>query len=144
MLYSQDPEPHLSELAHHFFESAPGGDLEKALDYAQRAGGRALTQLAYEEAARFYQQALQALDLKQRPDPRSQCELLLGRGEALARAGSMAGAQKRSSQQPSSREATAWPNIWRARRSRLRGRYPFAARERTADWFRSWRRRSLP
>ena len=30
-LYAQDQEPHLAELAHHFFEAAPGGDLDKAL-----------------------------------------------------------------------------------------------------------------
>ena len=63
-LYERDPEPHLAELAYHFFEAAPGGDVEKALDYARRAGARALELLAYEEAARFYQLALQALDLR--------------------------------------------------------------------------------
>ena len=30
-LYAQDQEPHLAELAHHFLEAAPGGDLDKAL-----------------------------------------------------------------------------------------------------------------
>jgi DNA-binding SARP family transcriptional activator len=93
-LYAQDPEPHLSELAYHFFEAAPGGDAEKALEYAKLAGERALGQLAYEEAARFYEQALQALDLKHPGDALAQCELLLGRGEALAKAGSMAEAKE--------------------------------------------------
>ena len=37
-LYELDPEPHLAELAYHFFEAAPGGDVEKALVYARRAG----------------------------------------------------------------------------------------------------------
>jgi DNA-binding SARP family transcriptional activator len=93
-LYAPDPDPHLSELAYHFFEAAPGGDVDKALDYARRAAERALEQLAYEEAARFYRQALQALELKPSIDPPTQCELLLGRGEALARAGSLAEAKE--------------------------------------------------
>ena len=92
-LYSQDPEPHLSELAYHFFESAPGGDIEKALDYAPRAGDRALRQLAYEEAARFYRLALQALELSQSVEPEARCELLLATGDALARAGNTPEAQ---------------------------------------------------
>ena len=40
-LYSSDLDPHLAELAHHFFESAAGGDGQKAVDYARRAGARA-------------------------------------------------------------------------------------------------------
>ena len=53
----------MAELAHHFFEAAPGGDVDKALEYAQRAGERALKLLAYEEAARFYELSLQAVEL---------------------------------------------------------------------------------
>jgi DNA-binding SARP family transcriptional activator len=94
VLYAQDPEPQLAELAHHFFEAAPGGDVDKALEYAQRAGARALKLLAYEEAARLYALALQALELKQSADPVIRCELLLSLGDALARAGSTPEAKK--------------------------------------------------
>ena len=87
-LYVQDPERHLAELAHHFFEAAPGGDVDKALAYAQRAGDRAVTLIAYEEAARLYELALQGLELKQPVDPAAHCELLLALGDALAKAGS--------------------------------------------------------
>jgi predicted ATPase len=45
-LYRQDLDPHLAELAHHFFEAAPGGDAGKAVSYARRAGQRAITLLA--------------------------------------------------------------------------------------------------
>ena len=93
-LYERDPEPHLAELAYHFFEAAPGGDVEKALDYARRAGARALELLAYEEAARFYQLALQALDLRKTFDPVERCELLLALGDPLARAGNTAEAKE--------------------------------------------------
>jgi DNA-binding SARP family transcriptional activator/tetratricopeptide (TPR) repeat protein len=85
--YAEDPEPHLAELAHHFFEAAPGGDVGKALEYAQRAGERALELLAYEEAARLYELALQALELKRSVDPPARCELLLRLGEVRERAG---------------------------------------------------------
>ena len=82
------PEPHLTELAYHFFEAAPGGDVAKALNYARRAGDRALDLLAYEEAARLYELALQALDSSQSADVRVRYELLVARGQALARGGS--------------------------------------------------------
>lgn len=86
-LYEQDPEPYLAELAHHFFEAAPGGDVDRAVEYARRAGDRALELLAYEEAARFYGLALQALEFRQPVDPVTRCALLLATGDALARAG---------------------------------------------------------
>jgi DNA-binding SARP family transcriptional activator len=92
-LYGEDSEPHLAELAHHFFEAAPGGDVDKALAYAQRAGDRALGLLAYEEAARLYELGLEALEMTQRVDPSARCELLLSLGEALAKAGSTAVAE---------------------------------------------------
>jgi DNA-binding SARP family transcriptional activator len=87
-LYAHDPEPHVAELAHHFFEAAPGGDVDKAFQYAQRAGDRALKLLAYEEAARFYDLSLQALELTQPVEHVRRCELLLALGDALAKAGS--------------------------------------------------------
>ncbi|HEV2775339.1 MAG TPA: AAA family ATPase, partial [Solirubrobacteraceae bacterium] len=41
-LYAADPEPHVAELAHHFFVAATTGELEKAIEYSVRAGERAL------------------------------------------------------------------------------------------------------
>ena len=38
-LYAANPEPHLAELAHHFFQAAPGGDVDKAVGYARSARG---------------------------------------------------------------------------------------------------------
>ncbi|MDP9226999.1 MAG: AAA family ATPase [Actinomycetota bacterium] len=87
-LYAMDPEPHLAELAHHFFEAAPGGDVSKALEYARRAGDGAIKLLAYEEAARLYELALQALEARVSVDPVSRCELRLALGAALGKAGS--------------------------------------------------------
>ena len=54
-------EPPLGELAYHWFQAAPGGASAKALEYATRAAEQAMAQVAYEEAARFYDYALQEI-----------------------------------------------------------------------------------
>jgi DNA-binding SARP family transcriptional activator len=85
-LYSADPEPHLAELAHHFL--AGGTPVrEKAIEYAQRAGDRAASQLAHEEAVRHYTSALHVLDATGSGDADTTGKLLLSLGEALSRAG---------------------------------------------------------
>src|SRR5262245_65456701 len=86
--YRQDLDPHLAELAHHFFEAAAGGGASKAVGYAERAGRRALALLAYEEAARLFKMALAALGLARPPGAdRARCRLLLALGDGLARMG---------------------------------------------------------
>ncbi len=90
-LYGEEPGPHLAELAYH---SVAGSDFDKGLRYAGRAGDRALALLAYEEAARLYETALEALDLAGPSDERMRCELLVSLGEAEARAGDMPAAKK--------------------------------------------------
>ena len=82
-LYAADIDAHLPELAYHFFEAAPGGDVEKAIDYARRAGDGALSQVAWEEAAGHYERALQALELLPGPDERVRVDILLALGRAL-------------------------------------------------------------
>jgi class 3 adenylate cyclase len=86
-IYAGEIEQHLDELARHFLEAAPGGQEEKAIDYAQRAGHQAFCDLAYEDAAEDFERALQVVDLKGSADPRSRCELLLALAEAQTRAG---------------------------------------------------------
>ena len=89
-LYGDEPGSHLAELAHH---SVAGRDFAKGCLYAQRAGDRALALFAYEEAARLYQTALEALDLtdgtrKSRFAPSSyslSANPRCGRGTALPR-----------------------------------------------------------
>ncbi len=85
--YRSDRDPHLAELAHHFGRAAPAGDVQKAVAYARLAGEHAIQLLAYEEAVRLFELALQALELEQSTDPLLRCELLLGLGDAQARAG---------------------------------------------------------
>jgi DNA-binding SARP family transcriptional activator len=83
-LCGEDPGPYLAELAHH---SIAGNDVANGLLYARRAGDRALSLLAYEEAARLYRMALQALELYSASDETMRCHLLLSLGEAELRAG---------------------------------------------------------
>ena len=86
-IYSADPEPHVAELAHHYFVAAAGGDLEKAIDYSVRAGERALSQFAYERAAEHFERALQAYGLQEGADAPRRCDLLLALATAQNRAG---------------------------------------------------------
>jgi len=81
-VHSASLDLHLAELARQFFVAAPLGLTPKAIDYARRAGERAASQLAYEEAVRLYEMALELAD-----QPTTRCELLLAVGEAHARAG---------------------------------------------------------
>jgi class 3 adenylate cyclase len=94
-LHSHDRDRHLAELAHHFLEGArDGSDPARAVDYATRAGERAMAQLAYEEAAAHYEAALGALEARGAVDRGQRCELLLALGEARARAGDVSGARE--------------------------------------------------
>jgi DNA-binding SARP family transcriptional activator len=88
-LYGASLEPHLAELAYHFYESARPTVADKALAYARRAAERSLRLLAYEEAARLLVVALRVLDGVEPPDGSVRCELLLALGDAYARAGDM-------------------------------------------------------
>ncbi|MGH2765851.1 MAG: ATP-binding protein, partial [Actinomycetota bacterium] len=91
-LKTSDLAPHLTELAHHFVQAAPAGDVERAVRYARLAGERAASLLAYEEAARLYRLALRAAE-RGGADPRSRCELLLALGDAQMKAGDASGSK---------------------------------------------------
>ena len=80
-------DAHLAELAHHFFEAAPGGDVDKAIDYAARAAEASDGKYAYDEAVAFHQRALDALELRLPMDEEKRAKLLLALGEAQLTAG---------------------------------------------------------
>lgn len=86
-LWRTDVEPHLAQLAHHFFRAAVGGGTSRAVAYARQAGDRALASLAYETGLRHYQMALEALELREPVDEELRCDLLLALGEAQTKAG---------------------------------------------------------
>jgi eukaryotic-like serine/threonine-protein kinase len=78
-------ERQLDDLARHFIEAAPAGELDKAVDYARRAAARAASQLAHEDAASLYAQALDLTDGSSIED-RARLEIAyeLGRARWLA------------------------------------------------------------
>jgi DNA-binding SARP family transcriptional activator len=86
-LHGADPDLHLAELAHHFRQSRRPEVRRRAASYAARAGERALTVYAYEEAI---QQFRLALDDTADGDSRSHDDLLLSLADAQVRAGDVA------------------------------------------------------
>jgi len=66
---------------------------KKVADYARRGAERSLKQLAYGEAARLYRLALDSVP-PARANRAERAELLLGRGEALKKAGNLAEAKQ--------------------------------------------------
>jgi len=91
-LYGDSIERRLSELAHHYLAAAPQAGMDKAIDYATRAGHRAAGAMAYEEAAEHFHRALGALGLVAADDARRGA-LLLALGNARVRAGDTAGSR---------------------------------------------------
>ena len=89
-VHAAELDPHLAELAYHFYEAAASAE---AVAYAARAGARAVAQLAYEEAERLYALALAALDAGGAATPAKRAELLLALGDAQGRRGDDAAAK---------------------------------------------------
>lgn len=86
-VYGHQPGPHLAELSDHFFRGAAAGDPAKAIEYAVAAARRAWSSLAFEEAARHYARALEAMRLSAPVDEGHRARLLLRLGEAHLRSG---------------------------------------------------------
>jgi hypothetical protein len=81
--HATDLDAHLDALAYHFGEGALAGDAAKAVDYARRAGERAMAELAFEAAARHFERALGSIDLEQTPDRVVRCDLLIAWARSL-------------------------------------------------------------
>lgn len=86
-LDGDDPGERIGELAYHWAHATQPQDGAEAVAYAQRAGDRALGQLAPDEALRWYRDALDLLDRVAVDDPRRRAELLLGLGDAQRQTG---------------------------------------------------------
>jgi class 3 adenylate cyclase len=86
-LYAGNADAHVGELAYHFYQAAPGGDIEKAIDYCMRAGDRAAALNGHEDAVGHYERALQALDLGTTAHAPHRCELLLKLGDVQFKSG---------------------------------------------------------
>ncbi len=86
-VHRADLDPHLPELARHFQASGNDADSERAIDYAVRAGRRADALLAFEDAARFFEAALDAHERRSGGDQARRCRLLLELGETQRKSG---------------------------------------------------------
>jgi DNA polymerase III delta prime subunit len=77
VLHAGRLDDHLPALAHHYARGvAPPAETDKAVEYATRAGNRALAQLAHDEAVAYYRQALDLLAEGSRDEAR-RLELLI-------------------------------------------------------------------
>lgn len=70
-------------IAHHLIEAAQASDATRAAGFARDAARVAFEQLAFEDAAASFRQALEVLELVAEPDPRLRSELLVDLGRAL-------------------------------------------------------------
>ena len=82
-LYGGRLDEHLPALAHHYGQASVPAASEKALGYAIGAGDRAVAQMANDQAASYYQRALELLEVVEPAgdDPR-RLDLLLRLGDA--------------------------------------------------------------
>ena len=76
----------LAELARHWIAATRPADMEKAVDYARRAGDAARDALAPEDAIRWYQQALDLHARQPVSDERQRAQLLAALGAAQCQA----------------------------------------------------------
>jgi tetratricopeptide (TPR) repeat protein len=86
--FGDDPGERLSELAGHWAAAVVSSDdAARAMPFAQRAAERALEQLAPDEAARWYRQALELYDRVPDGERARRCDLLIGLGESQRQSG---------------------------------------------------------
>jgi DNA-binding SARP family transcriptional activator len=108
VLHGANPGPWVAELAHHYLAAGIEATA-KAIEYCERAGDAATTQYAYEEAARWYSRALEALEASGSADAERRCDLLLSLGETASRAGSGEEARLALRRAAACAEEYGWP-----------------------------------
>jgi class 3 adenylate cyclase/tetratricopeptide (TPR) repeat protein len=86
-LYGDDPGSRVGQMAHHFAAAVRPSTPGKVVEYAGRAGRRAIEQLAPAEARRWFEHGLEVLHHAPNPDQYARCELLIGLGEAQRQSG---------------------------------------------------------
>jgi tetratricopeptide (TPR) repeat protein len=92
-LHALDLRPLLGEIAQHFLRAASIGGRERAIEYAFRAGRRALDSLGYEDAIEHFSRAA-AAQRAAGGDPRTLPKLLYWLGVAQRRGGAEAAARE--------------------------------------------------
>jgi predicted ATPase len=88
--YSDDRSQPLSALAYHFGEAARLEPNDEAVKYARRAGERAGSVLAFDEAVTEFKRALSSIEQARHREERERAELLVALGESQVRAGTIA------------------------------------------------------
>ncbi|MFQ5417296.1 MAG: protein kinase [Myxococcota bacterium] len=86
-LYGLAAGPHLAEIAHHCFQGAPGGDVDKAVATSKRAAEQARQSLAWEDAAGHAARALEAFEMKAVGDEAQLFDLIFSVGDLQRLAG---------------------------------------------------------
>lgn len=79
--------PHLTQLAHHYFEAAQAGQEDKASHFCRRAAETATARRAYSEAIVLLENALQVEDLRASGRDGTRFELLMELGRAQYQSG---------------------------------------------------------
>jgi tetratricopeptide (TPR) repeat protein len=82
-----DPGEQVTELARHWIAAARPVHPAKVVEYARQAGDRAMAQLAPEEGASWYSQALELVRAEAGGDPALEVDLLTALGRAQRQAG---------------------------------------------------------
>lgn len=85
-LEERDVEDAAADIAHHWIEAAALGNVAKIIESSRRAGDRAMSRVAFAQATRHYQDALEAIESVPRQHA-ARCDLLLGLGAASFGAG---------------------------------------------------------
>lgn len=86
-LAAGDPALYVDELAAHWAAGAGAADLDKAIDYARRAGAKATAGLAFEAAATHYRCAIEVLQANGDRHDALHCDMLIELGNAERNAG---------------------------------------------------------
>src|SRR6185369_12020894 len=85
--HALDLSPRLAEIAHHYGQAALDGDVDKAVEFARRAGDHAVESLAYDDAVSTFERGLEVLGRRrggpQAGDTLLRSELLLSLADAL-------------------------------------------------------------
>jgi DNA-binding winged helix-turn-helix (wHTH) protein/tetratricopeptide (TPR) repeat protein len=124
-LHGAQSEAHVAELAHHHFQGAPGGDVERAVSLCERAAERAMRVLAYEESAVHLERALLALDLLAPVDEVHRCELLLGLADAQEHAGDFSAGSRTGERAFEAARDLARPDLMARAALAVAGRFDF-------------------
>jgi len=81
------PGQRVDELARHWMAATTIGDSSKAIAYARQAAEQALAGLAFEKAAKYYEQALAVLPHDDHGSDPLRCDLMIALSDAQRRAG---------------------------------------------------------